>query len=74
MTYPTTYLGSYPALGNKAWKDKETYLYVLYVYRPETANRTLAEIDELYAAGIPKRRWKRRLPTLHYTTYLCLFI
>lgn len=26
--------------------------------RPETANRTLAEIDELYAARIPKRKWK----------------
>ncbi|CAL5865951.1 uncharacterized protein PFLUO_LOCUS158 [Penicillium psychrofluorescens] len=29
-----------------------------FFYLPETANRTLAEIDELYAARILKRKWK----------------
>jgi hypothetical protein len=29
-----------------------------HVPRPETANRSLAEIDEMYAAKIPKRHWK----------------
>ncbi|KAK9436261.1 MFS transporter, SP family, general alpha glucoside:H+ symporter [Metarhizium brunneum] len=29
-----------------------------YFYLPETSNRTLAEIDELYAERIPKRHWK----------------
>ncbi|KAH8802764.1 MFS transporter [Xylogone sp. PMI_703] len=29
-----------------------------YFYLPETTNRTLAEIDELYASGVAKRNWK----------------
>ncbi|OQV06594.1 hypothetical protein CLAIMM_11140 [Cladophialophora immunda] len=29
-----------------------------YFYYPETASRTLGEIDELYASGLPKRKWK----------------
>jgi len=33
-------------------------IILTYFFLPETANRTLAEIDELYASGIPKSKWK----------------
>lgn len=29
-----------------------------YFYIPETRSRTLAEIDEMYRAGIPMRKWR----------------
>jgi hypothetical protein len=29
-----------------------------YFYLPETANRTLGEIDEMYALGLPMRNWR----------------
>ena len=28
-----------------------------YFYLPETANRMLGEIDEMYALGLPMRKW-----------------
>lgn len=32
---------------------------ILFFYLPETAQRTLADIDELYASGLPKRNWHK---------------
>jgi hypothetical protein len=29
-----------------------------YFYLPETANRTLGEIDEMYALGLSMRKWR----------------
>jgi hypothetical protein len=29
------------------------------IHRPETANRTLAEIDQMYALQIPKKQWRK---------------
>lgn len=33
-------------------------IFQLLPPRPETANRTLAEIDELYQLRVPKRKWR----------------
>lgn len=37
--------------------------------RPETRDRTLAEIDELYASGIAKRQWRGK-PYLSQRTFI----
>lgn len=32
--------------------------HIVTCNRPETSNRTLAEINEIYLDGVPKRHWK----------------
>jgi hypothetical protein len=47
--------GSYPS-SRIASSDSHDYLGVLFL--PETKNRTLGEIDEMYAAAIIMRKWR----------------
>lgn len=37
-----------------------------YFYLPETANRTLGEIDEMYALKLPMRKWRGRSNSLFW--------
>lgn len=37
--------------------------------RPETARRTLSEIDELYAARVPKRHWTGQSSHQYYIIF-----